>query len=119
MYILTDINVSPTLPSVLTEQTCCAPGAPSRERWPFIEHDARLLKALADETRLGIVLQLREQGEVCQCDFAACCTVQQPTVSHHLKVLKQAGLVEAEKRGVWVYYRLNPAALEGLRRYVA
>ena len=42
----------------------------------------------------------------------------QPTVSHHLKVLKQAGIVEAEKRGVWVHYRLNPAALEPLRRYL-
>ena len=67
---------------------CCPPRAPAGERWPFIGDDARLLKALADETRLGIVLQLREQGEVCQCDFAACCTVQQPTVSHHLKVLR-------------------------------
>jgi DNA-binding transcriptional ArsR family regulator len=102
----------------MTEAECCAPGAPSRERWPFIEQDARLLKALADETRLGIVLQLRQQGEVCQCDFAACCTVQQPTVSHHLKVLKQAGVVESEKRGVWVYYRLSPAALDPLRRYL-
>ena len=102
----------------MTTETCCAPPAPAGERWPFIADDARLLKALADETRLGIVLQLREQDEVCQCDFAACCTVQQPTVSHHLKVLRQAGVVEAEKRGVWVYYRLNPAALERLRRYM-
>src|SRR5947209_15251624 len=78
---------------------CCPPRAPARVRWPFIEDDARLLKALADETRLGIVLQLREQGEVCQCDFAACCTVQQPTVSHHLKVLREPGVVLGEKRG--------------------
>ena len=102
----------------LTDADCCPPRAPARERWPFIEADARLLKALADETRLGIVLQLREQGEVCQCDFAACCTVQQPTVSHHLKVLRAAGVVEAEKRGVWMYYRLDSAALERLRRYL-
>ena len=61
---------------------------------------------------------MREQGEVCQCDFAACCTVQQPTVSHHLKVLRSTGLVEAEKRGVWMYYRLNPATLARLRRYL-
>src|ERR687887_2860685 len=97
-----------TRPST-TEATCCPPRAPARERWPFIEQDARLLRALADETRLGIVLQLREQGEVCQCDFAACCTVQQPTVSHHLKVLREAGVVLGEKRGVWVYDRLNSA----------
>jgi ArsR family transcriptional regulator len=96
----------------------CPPQAPARERWPFIEDDARLLRALADETRLGIVLQLREEGNVCQCDFAACCTVQQPTVSHHLKVLRRAGVVEAEKRGVWTYYRLNPVALARVARYM-
>lgn len=100
------------------DAACCSPSVPARERWPFIEQDARLLKALADETRLGIVLQLREQGEVCQCDFAACCTVQQPTVSHHLKVLRAAGVVDADKRGVWMYYRLNSATLERLQRYL-
>ena len=105
--------------AIAVDSACCPPRAPAGERWPFIADDARLLKALADETRLGIVLQLREQGEVCQCDFAACCTVQQPTVSHHLKVLRQAGVVVGEKRGVWVHYRLNPAALEVLRRYLA
>lgn len=105
----------------MIETTCCPATSPAhaRDRWPFIEQDARVLKALADETRLGIVLQLREQGEVCQCDFVACCSVQQPTVSHHLKVLRGAGLVEAQKRGVWTYYRLNGAALEALRRYLA
>jgi ArsR family transcriptional regulator len=100
------------------DAACCPPRAPTRERWPFVSEDARLLKALADETRLGIVLQLREQGEVCQCDFAACCTIAQPTVSHHLRVLREAGVVAAEKRGVWVHYRLNPAILERLRRYL-
>jgi ArsR family transcriptional regulator, arsenate/arsenite/antimonite-responsive transcriptional repressor len=101
-----------------TDAACCPPQAPARERWPFIQEDARLLKALAEETRLGIILQLREQGEVCQCDFAACCTVQQPTVSHHLKVLRAAGIVDAEKRGVWMYYRLNPTTLGRLKRYL-
>ena len=100
------------------DAACCPPRVPARERWPFITEDARLLKALADETRLGIVLQLREQGEVCQCDFAACCTVAQPTVSHHLRILREAGVVEAEKRGVWMHYRLNPTALERLQRYL-
>jgi ArsR family transcriptional regulator len=90
----------------------------ARERWPFIADDARLLKALADETRLGIVLQLREQGDVCQCDFVACCTVAQPTVSHHLRVLREAGVIEAEKRGVWMHYRLSPDTLGRLSRYL-
>ncbi len=102
-----------------TPEACCPPRTPARERWPFLETEARLFRALSDETRLGIVLQLREEGEVCQCDFSACCTVLQPTVSHHLKILRESGIVLAEKRGVWVYYRLNPSALEGLRKYLA
>ena len=107
-----------TLRPDAAEAECGPPRRSARERWPFVADDARLLKALADETRLGIVLQLREQGEVCQCDFAACCAVQQPTVSHHLRVLREAGVVDAEKRGVWMHYRLDPAALERLRRYL-
>jgi ArsR family transcriptional regulator len=103
----------------LDVDACCPPPAPAAVRWPFIAEDARLLKALADETRLGIVLQLREQGDVCQCDFAACCTVQQPTVSHHLRVLRDAGVITAEKRGVWMHYRLESGVLERLRTYLA
>lgn len=99
-------------------EACLAEPAAARTRWPWIADHARLFKALADETRLGIVVQLREQGEVCQCDVAAGCSVAQPTVSHHLRILRAAGIVEAQKRGVWVYYRLNAAALDGLRRYV-
>ena len=101
------------------DPNCCPPRAPARERWPFIEQDARLLKALADETRLGIVLQLREQGEVCQCDFAACCTVQQPTVSHHLKVLREAGIVGSERNGLWAYYYVEPGAVEELSAWLS
>jgi ArsR family transcriptional regulator len=76
---------------------------------------AKLFKALADETRLAIVRQLRERGEVCACDFVECCDVAQPTVSHHLKVLREAGLVTGDKRGLWVYYRLEPEAFERVR----
>ena len=76
---------------------------------------AKLFKALADETRLAIIRQLRERGEVCACDFVECCDVAQPTVSHHLKVLREAGLVSGDKRGLWVYYRLEPEAFERVR----
>ena len=74
----------------------------------------RLLKAVADETRLSILRQLRQCGEVCACDFVSCCDVAQPTVSHHLKVLREAGLIEGERRGSWIYYCLAPGALERL-----
>jgi ArsR family transcriptional regulator len=80
-----------------------------------VSEGARLFKALGDETRLAILRQLREQGEVCACDFVSCCDVAQPTVSHHLKVLRQAGLVGCERRGLQVYYRLDAGALERVR----
>jgi len=76
---------------------------------------ARLFKALGDTTRLAILRRLREQDEVCACDFVACCDVAQPTVSHHLKVLRQAGLVRGERRGLWIYYRIEPEAFERVR----
>lgn len=76
-----------------------------------IDPDIRLLQAAADPTRLSILRQLRGSDAVCACDFSACCEVAQPTVSHHLKVLREAGWVTAERRGTWVYYALNPAAV--------
>ena len=68
--------------------------------------DIRLLAALADPTRLAIVRQLAADTETCACDFTSCCDVRQPTVSHHLKVLREAGIVASERRGQWIYYRL-------------
>ncbi len=78
--------------------------------------EVRLLQALADPTRLAIIRQLRGQSEVCACDFTSCCDVAQPTVSHHLKVLREAGLVRGERRGTWVWYSLDP---DGLARLTA
>lgn len=85
---------------------------------PELVENARIFKALADETRLLILRQLRERGEVCACDFVSCCGVAQPTVSHHLKVLREAGLVTGDKRGLWIYYRIAPEALERVRELV-
>src|SRR5947207_13309359 len=79
-----------------------------------IDSDVQLLQALADPTRLAIVRELAGQPEVCACDLTDCCGVRQPTVSHHLKVLREAGVVMAERRGTWIYYRLAPAAAERL-----
>ena len=70
----------------------------------------RLLAALADPTRLAIVRQLAGSSEVCACNFGSCCDVSQPTVSHHLKVLREAGVIVAERRGTWIWYRLAPDA---------
>ncbi len=79
--------------------------------------EVRLLHALADPARLAIVRQLHTQQEVCACDFIGCCGgLAQPTVSHHLKVLREAGLIRGERRGSWVWYRLDP---DGLARLAA
>jgi ArsR family transcriptional regulator len=77
--------------------------------------DIRLLQAAADPTRLAILRELSDLDAVCACDFTACCDVAQPTVSHHLKVLREAGWVSTERRGSYVYYTLAPAAAERFR----
>ena len=82
--------------------------------------DVELLQAIADPVRLSILRQLASSpGSVCACDFTECCSVSQPTVSHHLKVLFDAGLVDREKRGSWVWYRVVPDRLDALRGAIA
>lgn len=76
--------------------------------------DIQLLAALADPTRLEILRELAASPEVCACDFTSCCDVSQPTVSHHLKVLRDAGAVVSERRGNWVFYRIAPNLSERL-----
>ena len=71
--------------------------------------DVELLQAIGDPVRLEIVRMLAScAGAVCACDFTDCCTVSQPTVSHHLKVLREAGVVTTERRGTYIYYDLSP-----------
>jgi ArsR family transcriptional regulator len=77
--------------------------------------DVRLLGALADPVRLSIVRQLSASEEVCACDFDACASVSQPTVSHHLRILREAGVVRGERRGTWIWYSLEPEAIDRLR----
>lgn len=72
-----------------------------------VDPDVAFLSALADPVRLAIVRQLADATNVCACDFTECCTVSQPTVSHHLKVLRQAGVVVGERQGTNVVYSLS------------
>ena len=82
--------------------------------------DVDLLQAIADPVRLSILRQLATSpGSVCACDFTECCSVSQPTVSHHLKVLREAGLVTADKRGIWMWYRAVPERLAEVRAALA
>ena len=76
--------------------------------------DIQLLAALADPTRMEILRELAGAPEVCACDFTDCCSVSQPTISHHLKVLRDAGAVVSERRGNWVFYRIAPNLIERL-----
>jgi ArsR family transcriptional regulator len=73
--------------------------------------DSRLLQGAADPTRLAIIRQLIAGNEICACDFTACCEVAQPTVSHHLKVLREAGWVSTRRDGLNIYYALRPDAI--------
>ena len=96
----------------LVREPCCTPGAPllpkdDRERL------AAQFKALADPTRLAIVNQLAGSGECCVCNLEPL-GLSQPTISHHLKVLRDAGLVESTQRGTWAFYRLVPDAVDAL-----
>jgi ArsR family transcriptional regulator len=77
---------------------------------------ARLLKALADPTRLRLVSMVaaHEGGEACVCELTEPLGLTQPTISHHLKILVDAGIFTRDKRGVWAYYALVPSALNAL-----
>ncbi len=70
--------------------------------------DLRLLSALADPVRLSIVRQLGQDDCVCACDFTECCNVSQPTISHHHRVLREAGVVVSERHGTNIVYSLAP-----------
>jgi ArsR family transcriptional regulator len=93
---------------------CCGPSTP-----PLDADDAGALaekfKALSDPARVAIVNRLAAADEVCVCDLNAALELSQPTVSHHLRVLREAGLVESSRRGTWAFYRLVPEAIEQLR----
>jgi len=93
-------------------QRCCPPGeVDAIDR----STDAALFKALADPHRLAILATLaRADEEVCVCDFTGALPLEQPTVSHHLRILREAGLVTCERRGTWVYYRIAADARDQL-----
>ena len=95
---------------------CCPP----LTREPLSERQAEqvsgLLKALGDPVRLRLMslIASHEGGEACVCDLTGAFDLSQPTISHHLKVLHETGLIDREKRGVWVFYRARAEALAGL-----
>jgi ArsR family transcriptional regulator len=93
---------------------CCGP---ETETLTVAERDqlAARFKALADPTRVAIINSLSAADEVCVCNLTETFALSQPTISHHLKILREAGLVESSRRGTWAYYRLVPEAIAALR----
>ena len=75
---------------------------------------APMFKALGDPVRLRLAALIASEAEVCVCDLKTHFTLSGPTISHHLKVLREAGLISGERRGTWVYYWINPDALQAL-----
>ena len=100
---------------VIKEAACChveEPPAEATTRDGSIADAATLFKALSDETRLRMVQAMaRSQQELCECEIVPQFGLSQSTISYHLKVLRQAGIVECEKQGLWTYCRVNPRAL--------
>src|SRR5512133_1013106 len=94
---------------------CCGPATEPLDP-DASETAARFFKALSDPTRVAIVNRLAAAEECCVCDLNAAFDLSQPTISHHLKVLRDAGLVESSRRGTWAYYRLVPEAVRALRQ---
>ncbi|MGQ7754215.1 ArsR/SmtB family transcription factor [Streptomyces sp. WC2508] len=99
-----------------TADGCC----PTLLTAPLDEEDAtglaKVFKALGDPVRLRLlsIIASRDGGEICVCDLTPAFDLSQPTISHHLKLLKQAGLIDSERRGTWVYYRLLPESTDRL-----
>ena len=107
-----------TLLPVIEAAACCAPLTRDAMTQSQADDLAKSLKAIADPARLRLIsiIAASEGQEACVCDLTEPLSIGQPTVSHHLKVLTDAGFVTRSKRGTWAYYKLVPGALDSLGR---
>lgn len=107
------MNSLPMLEPV-TDEACCAPAGIPALGAGDAKRKAVVFKALADPNRLRLLSMVKAEasGESCVCDLTGPLGLGQPTVSHHLKILVDAGLLHREKRGTWAYYSLVPGAIE-------
>jgi ArsR family transcriptional regulator, arsenate/arsenite/antimonite-responsive transcriptional repressor len=98
------------------QAACCAPLACAPMSQEVAEDLAPMFKAVADPMRLRLLslIACHEGGETCVCDLTAAFDVTAPTISYHLRILREAGLIESERRGTWVYYWVNPAVMARL-----
>ena len=114
-----DLELSPKQKRAVGEP-CCVPVAHPDVAPGRAERMASIAKALGDPVRVQLVDVLRKAaGQVCVCELVPLFDLSQPTVSHHLKVLRQAGIVDSERRGLWAYYYVEPKALEELSTWLS
>lgn len=120
-YIAKDIDVCQyrQVKQLKVFEECCPPLLESPLDSEDSERLAGILKVLADPARLRLLSLIAARGEACTCHMIEPLGLSQPTVSHHLKVLHEAGLLERERRGIWVYYRLVPGRLGILAKSLA
>ena len=114
-----DLELTPKIKRPAGE-SCCEPVV-----YPDVEREqatrmAEVAKALGDPVRVALIDVLRRHaGKVCVCELVPLFDLSQPTVSHHLKVLRQAGIVGSEREGLWAYYYVIPDALEELAQWLS
>jgi ArsR family transcriptional regulator len=110
------MSATRTLPMADADFACCTPLSGTAMQAEQAEQVAPLLKALADPVRLRLMSLIASSasGEACVCDLGDAFDLTQATISHHLKVLHSAGLLDRDKRGVWVYYAVRPEALSAV-----
>ena len=114
-----DLEFSPKQKRAVGER-CCVPVAHPDVAPDCAGRMASIAKALGDPVRVQLVDVLRKAaGQVCVCELVPLFDLSQPTVSHHLKVLRQAGIVDSERRGLWAYYYVLPDALEELSEWLS
>lgn len=103
------------------DASCCVPSEKPALSAEEAQQKALIFKALADPNRLRLlsIVKAGETGESCVCDLTEPLDLGQPTVSHHLKILVEAGLLHREKRGTWAYYSLIPGALDDVAGILA
>ena len=103
-----------------TGEPCCEPLVYPDVQRRQAEQMAAIAKALGDPIRLQLLDVLRKHaGKVCVCELTPLFDVGQPTVSHHLKVLREAGIVDSERRGLWAYYYVVPESLNEIRQWLS
>ncbi len=108
--------MSKQTPALVQGEPCCTPLVREPLTAGWAGDLARMFKALGDPARLRLLSLVASHagGEACVCDLSVSFDLSQPTISHHLKVLRETGLLQCERRGTWVYYRVVPSALAQL-----